>query len=159
MERTFDVKGLASAWNAHSVDRIASYYAKETEILALPNPDAYRGLEGVKRNVRETIEGIPDVNGDVAWSLQQGNRAAALLHVTGTHKGPLVLGPDQTIPATGNRIAFELGIFWELDMEGKIVKETQIADAATLLMQVGVLGPEAVPASQKSSTKSPMSPR
>lgn len=142
METKFDVKGYANAWNTHDASKISAYYAENAETIVLPNPTPYRGKEGVRRAIKETFDAVPDVNGDVAWSIQEGNRAAALLHVTGRHTGPLVLDAEHTVEATGKSVSFELGCFWELDAAGKILKETQVADSATLLMQVGVLGGE-----------------
>lgn len=138
----FDMNGLLSAWNAHATERIESYYAENAELIALPNPEAYKGRSGIRKNVEETLTGIPDANGALAWFIQQGNKVSALVHVTGTHTGPLVLSPEQTVPATGNKVDFQMAIFVELDDQGKIRHETDVADSATLLMQVGVLGAE-----------------
>lgn len=142
MERPFDINAYASAWNSHSVDRILSFYAEDAEVVALPNPEPYRGREGIRKSVTDVIKGLPDINGDVAWSVQQGNKVATLIHLTGRHTGPLELAPGQVIEPTGKDVRFELGVFLELEANGKIKRETQVPDSASLLMQIGVLGGE-----------------
>lgn len=134
--------GFTTAWNTHAVERVASYYAENSEILAPPNPEPYRGRSGARKNIQEAFTGIPDMNADVEWAIQQGNKVSALIHMTGTHTGPLVLSPEQTVEATGNKIDIKMGVFIELDDDGKILRETDLADAASLLMQVGAIGAE-----------------
>lgn len=142
MDKPFDIRSYAAAWNTHAVDKIADFYSDDAELVALPNPEPYRGRDGVRRNVQETLRGIPDVNGDVTWIAQEGDKVAIRVHVTGTHSGPLELSPGRVIEPTNRRVDFVLTSLLDLDARGKIRRETQVADTTTLLMQVGVLAEE-----------------
>lgn len=139
MAQKFDVKGLVTAWNTHNADRICEYYADDAEVIVPPDAEAYRGKEGVRRNVEEVTKGIEDLNCDLAWSVQEGARVSALMHITGRHTGEMVVSDRLKIAATNRDIKFMLGMFIELDDKGKIRRETDIADNVGILQQVGAM--------------------
>lgn len=147
MERPFDAKAYLTAWNSHAVERILGFYAQDAEVVVLPNPKPFRGHDEVRRLAQDTFEAMPDLTDDLAWSLQQGDKAALLVHVAGRHEGPLELLPGQVLPPSGRDVRFELGIFLELDGSGKIRRELQVADTAPFLVNAGILGAQAGAAS------------
>jgi predicted ester cyclase len=149
VETPFDVKAYAAAWSAHAVERIVDFYAEDALVLALPDPMPHRGREGARQRALDTLKGLPDLTLAVEWSAQEGNRLAALLHAAGRHAGTLDLGAGQVLEPTGQEVRFEMGLFLELDARGRIRRETQVVDAASLLMQAGVLGAAPAGATRK----------
>lgn len=139
MPAKFDIKGFMDAWNTHDANRIAEYYAEDTEILVPPDTEPYRGKDGVRQNVKDVTGGLEDVNADIAWTAQEGNKVCALIHVTGRHAGEMVISDKVKIPATNKDVRFMATILLDIDDKGKIKRETDIVDNVSLLQQVGAM--------------------
>lgn len=153
MTTNFDVKAYANAWNAGSESRVLEFYADDAELIVPPDDTPYKGRSEIGRNYREVTGGIKDLNGDLEWSVQQGDRVAALVHVTGRHAGELVVSDEMKIPATDNKLDFRLGVFLELDAQGKIKREIDLADNVGILMQVGAFeGAGGMPSGRQQKT-------
>lgn len=135
----FDIKAFTNAWNTQQIDRIVEFYADDAELVVLPDTEPYRGKDGIRQNLQEVFRGIHDLNGDVEWSVQQGNKVAVLVRISGKHGGPMTVSEDTVIPATNKPVNFKLGVFVDLDSNGKIRREVDVVDNLTLLEGVGAL--------------------
>lgn len=152
----FDIKAFTNAWNTQQTDRILEFYADDAEMVVLPDTEPYRGKNGIRQNLQEVFRGIHDLNGDVEWSVQQGTKAAVLVRISGKHAGPMTVSEDTVIPASNKPVNFKLGIFLDLDANGKIKREVDVVDNITLLESVGAL-PEiqGAPTGQKTPGTTP----
>lgn len=139
MAQRFDVKAFSNAWNTHQPDRILEFYSDDAEIIVPPDTDAYRGKQGVRENIQEVMKGMEDINGDVQWSTQEGDKVAMLVEVTGKHTGPLPVSSQHVIPPTHKKVRFMVGIFLTLDGNGKIKREIDLADNLGMLAQVDAM--------------------
>lgn len=144
MAQAFDLQSFMNAWNSQQTERILGFYADDAELYVPPDTEPYRGKDAIRRNISEVVQGIGDVNGDIVSVVQDSRKVAALVIVTGKHTGDLVVSEDQVIPATGRDLRFQMSVFIELDDDGKIRRETDIADNLSILQQVGALEPEQV---------------
>lgn len=139
MPAPFDVRSFLTAWNTHQPERILEFYSDDAEIHVPPDPEPYRGKEGVRQNVRDVMEGMGDLNGDLRWSAQEQNRVAMLVQISGRHTGPLHVSESRIIPPTDRRVDFQAALFLELDARGKVKREVDIVDNLSLLEQVGAM--------------------
>ena len=117
---------LWNAWDDAAVD----------DVLA---PDfAFRGSLGAEtvgrdgwRGYRDTVRaGSADFHNAVASLVVDGERAAARLHYSGTHTGPLA-----GIPATGRRFTYAGAAFFEA-RDGLLVSAWVLGDLAGLRAQL-----------------------
>lgn len=127
------------AWNTNDANRILEFYADDCEIIVPPDTESYRGKDGVRQNVKDVTAGLEDVNGDVAWSVHQGNKVAALVHVSGKHSGEMVVSDKLKIPATSRDVKFQVAMLIDLDEQGKVKREIDLVDNVSLLQQVGAM--------------------
>jgi len=79
---------------------------------------------------------LPDVTGERAITLINGNNVAAVVVMKGTHKGPIKT-PVGEIPASNKPVGLYAAHVVAFEPSGKIVKQEFFADTATILGQVG----------------------
>lgn len=139
MTGAFDLRGFVNAWNTQSIDRILEFYAEDAEMIVPPDTEPYRGKEGIRRNFEDVTGGLDDMNGDVAWSIQDGNRVSLLVHLSGRHTGEMVVSDELKVPATQRDVRVMMGMFLELDDKGKIKREIDLVDNLGILQQVGAM--------------------
>lgn len=138
----FRLQDYANAWNTHNVDKVVEFYAEDAELVDAATGQTQRGKEEIRRNVQSFLKAFPDVNGAAATVVESSNKFAAVYHVSGKHSGPWALG-GREIPATNKKADYKLGVFIETDGNGKIKREIDIADTATIIQQLGI-SPESV---------------
>lgn len=137
MPTRFRFQDHANAWNSHNVDRVLSFYADDIEVVA-DAPQPIRGKARMREGIERTLRAFPDVNGDVSHVIENDRAAAGIVHITGTHTGPWAFPTGGSFPATNKKVDYPMACFLELDAEGKIKRETDIADMATVFRQLGV---------------------
>ncbi|MBE0690405.1 MAG: ester cyclase [Anaerolineae bacterium] len=94
------------------------------------------------RHLKEVIIGLhtafPDLNFEVHNILTQGNTVAFRCTMTGTHRGPLNLGPMHNVAPTGKRISVPHMYFLEVGDDGKATDLWHLWDIPMLMRQLGV---------------------
>jgi len=129
------VEGCWAAYAAWDKDRFRACYAGTTEVVsvdAIPaetarTPQDVVVMNGVFRNA------FPDFAADIQLVAVNGKKAAAVVLLTGTHKGRS-LG----MPPTNKKLTLYYGEAVEADDQGHWIREHAYADQATLLHQLGI---------------------
>ena len=122
-------------WEAYEnldAARLAADYA-DNAVIESPTAGVHSGRDAAERTFRLVFSAFLDLTMSVESLIIEGNNAAALLSIEGTHIGEF-LG----LPPTGKRFTVPVAIFYQLD-DGKIVRERRIYDFTGLLVQIGVL--------------------
>jgi len=122
-------------WEAYEnldAARLAADYA-DNAVIESPTAGVHSGRDAAERTFRLVFSAFLDLTMSVESLIIEGNNAAALLSIEGTHIGEF-LG----LPPTGKRFTMPVAIFYLLD-DGKIVRERRIYDFTGLLVQIGVL--------------------
>ncbi len=127
------VSGLVDAWNAHDPDRVAEFHAPEYvgHDIAQARPEI--GPEGARRAFCRFLRAFPDLELIPDQLLTEGDHAALLWRIRGTHTGTLL-----RIPPSGRRLEFT-GISM-LEIRGeRVVRRFTLWDLAGVLRQTGLL--------------------
>ncbi len=105
----------------------------------------------LKDAVRMLRTAFPDLHFEVHHALAEGEIVALHSTMTGTHRGPLTLGPGRTIPPTGKRVSVRHMHFLRW-VDGKNTDLWHVWDVPGMMRQLGVpaaqpsAGPVAAPA-------------
>ena len=134
---------LVAATNAHAVERIMALMADDVVATNVALPEPMRGNEAYRQFYQNTFATYIDYTIEVKNRVVSEDQVATEIVFSGTHTGPLALGPGDPIPPTGNKFAAH-GAYFLRVRDGKIVEVHMHPDIAGFLMQLGVLpGPAA----------------
>ncbi len=126
------VRRHAAHMNTHDVALIAADHT-ENGIVESPSTGTHHGREEIAQSAQTWFEAFPDLELKVEDIIAEGDQAAVVLRLVGTHRGAF-LG----LPATGKRIEFRCVFLKRL--EGELVAhERRIYDFSGLLIKLGVL--------------------
>jgi steroid delta-isomerase-like uncharacterized protein len=138
----FDGEGLfddwASAWSSidssQDPERVLSLFVDDCFFEDVTFGLVARGKEELRSFLKRAFAAIPDFKYELRNRVAVGQWAVIEWAMSGTHKGDL-----PGIPATGKRFSSVRGsTILELEA-GKICRESDYWDAATLMKQVGAL--------------------
>jgi len=126
-------KFIDEVWSQGKLDLVEQLVAPEcvTHDPAAPG-GAIRGLDGIKQLVSMYRNAFPDTEFEINDLILEGNKVAARLTVSGTHKGALM-----GIPATGKRVSIT-GTSITHFRDGKQVESWASYDQLGMLRQLGV---------------------
>jgi len=85
---------------------------------------------------------FPDLRFDVHEILAEGEIVACRSTMTGTHQGPLNLGPMAALPVTGARIEVPHMHFFRYDDEGRVTDLWHVWNTLLLARQLGAPAPD-----------------
>jgi predicted ester cyclase len=125
VDRAAFYRAYLSRCNKHRFDELVEFVAGDVVVDGEP-----RGLAGYAAALRAVVDGFPDYHWDLRQLLVDGDRLAAHLHDTGTHRGEY-LG----VPGTGRRVTAEEYAFYRL-RDGRIAEVWGTADNLALLRQM-----------------------
>lgn len=94
----------------HDPAAIARLYTEDAVMMDASQPDLIRGNQAIAEYHGTFLRAFPDLSGEPRNVFGSGEWFAAEFRITGTHTGPLDVGPGQSIPPTGKRI--ELNACW-----------------------------------------------
>lgn len=123
---------LLEAWNAHDLERTATFYAPDYEGIDVAQATPQRGPAEVTQSLARYLRAFPDLH-FTADTIIQGKRVALVWTARGTHRGTLM-----RIPATGRTIEVR-GTSILVVEHGKITRGLYIWDVAGLLRAIGLL--------------------
>ena len=129
---------LVAATNAHDVERIMALMADDVVATNVALPEPMRGKAAYRQFYERTFDTYTDYTLEVKNRVVSEDQVATEIVFSGTHTGPLALGPGDPIPPTGNRFAAQ-GAYFLRVRDGKIVEVHMHPDIAGFLMQLGVL--------------------
>ena len=126
-------------WNAIRAMLAPSYCYEE-----LGTNRRFDNAEDTIAALREWKAAAPDVRGEVARVVVEGDTAVLEICWRGTQTGPLNTGAGE-LPASGR--SFEMwGSMWQLWRDGKIAEERNHIDVLSMLAQLGALDAAPEPA-------------
>ena len=103
-------------------------------------------LEGFKQAVASLKEAFPDSKMVVEDLITEGDKVVTRVTMHGTNTGPLSMGPDNTIPATGKSLTVT-GIDIMQFAGDKIVEHWGEFDMMGMMQQLGIIpAPQQAPA-------------
>jgi steroid delta-isomerase-like uncharacterized protein len=126
-------KEYLAAWNAHDLDKIASFFTEDCVYENIPRGQTYRGKDELKAWAKGAFDAIPAFKLDVTSLFASGDWAACEWVMTGTQTGAL---PD--LPATGKNFSVRGASIAQLK-DGKILRNADYWDMAAFLGQLGVM--------------------
>ena len=133
MDHTESIRRLYDLINAGDIDgfsrQLADDFVEREELPGIPPTKA-----GVVEYFRMLIAAFPDFRMDVEDVIASGDKAAARVRVTGTHKGEF-LG----MPATGKSAAVNLIDITRFSDDGLAREHWGVADQLALLQQLGAI--------------------
>jgi steroid delta-isomerase-like uncharacterized protein len=91
-----------------------------------------RGIKNVKKSTSEEFKAFPDLHFTIDDMVAEGDKVAARITMTGTHKAEYM-----SAPPTNKKITIK-AITIERFAGGKIVEEWGIADTLGLMQQLGL---------------------
>lgn len=127
------VSGLVDAWNAHDPDRVAGFHAPEYEGRDIAQVHPEIGPEGARQAFYRFLRAFPDFELIPDELLTEGDRAALLWRIRGTHQGTLL-----RIPPSGRRLEFTGVSMFEIRGD-RVVRRFTLWDLARVLREIGLL--------------------
>jgi predicted ester cyclase len=85
---------------------------------------------------------FPDLRFDVHEILAEGLSVACRSTMTGTHQGPLNIGPMAALPVTGARIEVPHMHFFHYDEQGRVTDLWHVWNTLLLARQLGAPAPD-----------------
>lgn len=130
---------LVEAIKARDTESYAALYEQDAVMTEPLFGEPIRGRDAIARSESALFDAFTDIEvRDVALFAEEG-RAAAELILAATNTGPIDLGADEPLPATGRRVEVPMAIFIEAGADGLIAAERDYFDTASVLRQLGVL--------------------
>jgi steroid delta-isomerase-like uncharacterized protein len=126
------VRRYQEIYNSNNLDTLVEVVSED---ILTPRimPGIPSGIEGAKAAHRIMLAGFPDYQTIIDDMLAEGDKVAARITMTGTHKGEFM-----GIPPTGKHVSFT-GIYIARIANGKIVEHWGEEDGVGLLQQLGVM--------------------
>jgi steroid delta-isomerase-like uncharacterized protein len=97
-------------------------------------------------HLREVIvtlrRAFPDLHFEVHEILAEGHTVACRSTMTGTHQGPLNIGPMAALPVTGARIEVPHMHFFHYDEQGRVTDLWHVWNTLLLARQLGAPAPD-----------------
>lgn len=122
----------AEAYEDLDAAALAADYAEDA-VIDSPTAGVHHGREAAEKALRAVFGAFLDMTMAVEELIIDGDRAATVLSIEGTHIGEF-LG----LEPTGKRFTMPAVFVYELKA-GRIVREQRIYDFTGLLVQIGVL--------------------
>lgn len=125
-------EGRLEKWRNHDATSLANDHAEDS-LVQSPTQALQRGREAIESVYRLWFTAFPDYQFLQEEMLIDGQRAAVIARIVGTHAGEFF-----GMAATGRRFECRVVFIYTLK-EGQIVHERRILDFTGVLLQIGVL--------------------
>ncbi len=129
---------LIAALNAHDVERYVALLADDVIATNVAFPEPLQGKAAYRQFLQEMFDAFPDYAVEVKNRVVSEDQVATELVFSGTHTGPLHLGPGDPIPPTGNKFAAQ-GAYFARVRDGRVVEVHMHPDIAGFMMQLGLI--------------------
>jgi steroid delta-isomerase-like uncharacterized protein len=127
-----------AATNAHDVKRIMAVLSDDVIVTDVVSPEPVKGNAAYGQILKGIFESFPDYSVAVKNRVVSEDKVATEFIFSGTHQGPLAMGPGNTIPATGKKFTANGAQFARV-RNGKIVELHMHPDIAGFMMQLGLI--------------------
>ena len=118
---------LTEAWNAHDVQQAMHLFSADYEGIDISEAAPRHGRRGASEWIERYLRAFPDMHFTGRQTVVQGDSAAVMWTVQGTHQGHLM-----NIPPTGQTFAVR-GVSFLTIKENQIFRGHYIWDLAELL--------------------------
>ena len=122
------------AWSAGGIGIIDELAAPDITVAYTHYPEPIHGAESFKQMLTQTFASFPDMRITVDELIAEGDKVAVRWTYSGTHQGEEVFG----IPPTGKEVRVS-GITVYRIADGKVVEESGLVDAFSLMLQLGAV--------------------
>jgi steroid delta-isomerase-like uncharacterized protein len=131
-------------YNAGDLDGVMDLYAEDA-VQNMPD-GTFVGRDAIRDRLAQELIAFPDVNHVVGSYVEQGDAFCDEWTFAGTHTGSLLLPDGRELAPTGKRIEVRGMEYCQVNDDGKLTIDTLYYDNLAVLVQLGLLLPEAVPA-------------
>ena len=105
--RTGTLRGLIEQGlrllDEHRLDELITHYHPDCVMIAPTGEEV--GPDGIRQMLQLQVEAFPDIRHELVDAVEQGDKIAFILRLTGTHTGTFVT-PMGPIEPTGRRISY-----------------------------------------------------
>ena len=129
--RAFEADHVAKI-GTHDVDVIAADFTDDG-VVESPSLGTQRGRQAIAQGYARWFAAFSDVELFIDSVVAEGDQAAVISRMTGTHQGEFM-----GLPPTGKRIEFQFVALQRFEND-KIAHERRIYDFSGLLIKLGVL--------------------
>lgn len=119
----------------HQFDRMGEHFAADVDVQM--NGQAFPGLAAFREMCVGWYAAFPDLQHHVVDYVEDGDRAAFTVRVTGTHTATMRT-PNGDIPATGKRVELRAVDSVRFGADGKAIAWHVYMDNVALLEQLGL---------------------
>lgn len=135
---TSDVgRRLAAAIEERNIDAFSALFTEDAVGYHPLSPEPLRGRTAIRASEAELFAAFSDVRVDVRSDLSDDRTCALEVVLSATNTGPLDLGGNEPMPATGRRIEIPATWWYDVGDEGLIVEARDYFDTNALLAQLG----------------------
>lgn len=129
---------LVEAVERRDADGYAALFA-ETAVAHHPlSPHPIRGREAIRAGEQALFDAFSDVGIEVRSVLATDELCAVEVVLRATNTGPLDLGGERAVPATGRAIRVAASWWYEVGADGLVVEARDYFDTADLMDQLGL---------------------
>jgi steroid delta-isomerase-like uncharacterized protein len=119
----------------------AALFAEDAAIYDPFYPEPVRGRDAIEQMEASLRASFPTMQWRLLGpALDAGDRVSCELAVQGTQDGPLAMPDGSELPASGNEVSFQTGVFWNVNKDGLITEERSYFDVTGVASQLGLLG-------------------
>jgi steroid delta-isomerase-like uncharacterized protein len=105
-------------------------------------PDGTDFRTHLKHVISTLRTAFPDLRFEVEELVAEGDLVACRSTMTGTHQGPLLIGPLAGLPVNGTRIEVPHMHFFRYDVEGRVTDLWHVWNTLVLARQLGAPAPD-----------------
>jgi steroid delta-isomerase-like uncharacterized protein len=138
IDATSFVDDFVAAIRSEDADRYASLYSEDAVMIEPLLGEPLHGRDPIRAGEAALFDAFGEVEPDVTSVVSDGRRIAVEVVMRAVNDGPLDLGNGEPLPATRRRVEIPMAWFFELNEQGKIVREHDYFDTAVILRQLGV---------------------
>jgi steroid delta-isomerase-like uncharacterized protein len=128
------VSAFYAAFSEHDTKKLAALYAPDA-VMAAPGPGGWKEIKGADEIVAafaEPFTAMPDIRAAASTVYQKKDVAVVLWTAAGTNTGASALGQ----PTNKKAAVWGASVLW-FDGGGRITRDEQFHDQATVLQQIG----------------------
>lgn len=132
------VRRFVAAIEQRDADAYAALFAEDAIAHHPLAPDPLRGRDQIRASEQALYDAFSDVRVELRSLLSSQDSCALEVVLRATNTGPLDIGDQQPVPATGRTV--ELPAVWwcEIRDDGLIATERDYFDTTTLMAQLGL---------------------
>lgn len=138
--RDLTVEGFERMFNGGDLDYVDEAVARSA--VDHQEPEGTDFVAHLKQVISTLRASFPDLRFEVHEAVCEGNVVACRSTMTGTHRGPLNIGPMAGLPVEGARVEVPHMHFFRYDEEGHVTDLWHVWNTLMLARQLGAPAPD-----------------